>query len=290
MATSDPLLPVPKSRLLSSRAASRASHSAKPDEGRERATTAISGQKCLGLFGNFGRGGSSAKMLRDCLLSKPVWFSNQCALTWKEQVTPSKRLLYRLQPSARRIGEIGSGLLLTPTVVNAIERSDEALLKKSKKRAASGRITTPPGNLQEQMNAFQKTGSLTDMTALLPTATTRESEHPNMKITPDGRRAPTKGKTSFKIGLADTIALLPTPNASEAVKGREKSPSQMNRHTPGMGATVGNATGLKLQPNFVEWMMGYPQGYTSLVIIKNASITKNITLSKCRIPDIGLNG
>lgn len=247
MATSDPLLPTPTANedmhermkkkentgsnrhslflidAISSPAASHANHSLKPDEGKERATTAISGRKCLGLFGNFGRDGSSVKMLRDCLLSKPVWFSNQCALTWKEQVTPSKRLLYRLSPSARRTGEIGFGLLLTPTVVNAIERSDEALMKKSKKRLASGRITTPPGNLQEQMNAFQKTGSLTDMTSLLP-----------------------------------------TPNASEAIKGRESSPSQMKRHTPGVGATVGNATGLKLHPNFVEWMMGYPQNWTDL--------------------------
>jgi hypothetical protein len=33
------------------------------------------------------------------------------------------------------------------------------------------------------------------------------------------------------------------------------------------GATKGQTgakTGLKLQPNFVEWMMGYPQGWTDL--------------------------
>src|SRR5580704_6987779 len=99
--------------VTSSRAVSPASHSAKPDEARERVTTASSGLKCLGLFENSGRDGSSVKMLRDFLLSSKGWYSNKSWLTWKVKVTRSNVSLYQLSPSMRRIEGIESGLLPT---------------------------------------------------------------------------------------------------------------------------------------------------------------------------------
>jgi hypothetical protein len=34
---------------------------------------------------------------------------------------------------------------------------------------------------------------------------------------------------------------------------------------------IGTKTGLKLQPGFVEWMMGYPQNWTDLNCLKPAT-------------------
>jgi hypothetical protein len=67
--------------------------------------------------------------------------------------------------------------------------------------------------------------------AMLPTPTVNEVEHKDMVITKTGRRATKDGKDSHSIGLTDTI---------------------------------GTNRGLKLQPAFVEWMMGFPHGWTDL--------------------------
>lgn len=94
---------------------------------KERKITATSGRQCLkpSLFSDHD--GSSLKMLRDSLLGMTDWYSKQCVLTWKEKITKSNRLLYRLAPSTRRTGGIGYGLL--PTVVaNDDNKSPEAHL------------------------------------------------------------------------------------------------------------------------------------------------------------------
>jgi hypothetical protein len=84
---------------------------------------------------------------------------------------------------------------------------------------------------------------------------------------PDERgRLHRKTGSDFGMNLADQIKMLPTPNARDgrgaAIKTRDDLDSLID-----MGATkggTGEKTGLKLQPNFVEWMMGYPQNWTDL--------------------------
>ena len=56
--------------------------------------------------------------------------------------------------------------------------------------------------------------------SLLPTPTTQEIEHPNMKLTKTGRRLTKDGKNSHSLNLADTVKMLPTPKARD-YKGAE---------------------------------------------------------------------
>ncbi len=195
----------------SSQVAFRASHSLKPDEEKERQTTATSGRLCLNALLFTVHDGSSLKMLRDSLLGTTVWYSKQCALTWKKKVTKSSRLLFQLAPLVRRTEGIGSGLLLTP-------------------RAQEGE--------ENQARFVERNGDRT------------MNAYPN---------------------VSTQIAMLPTPQASEA----ERGPSKLNERgrkenkngvewTPRTQDVVGQKTGLKLQPAFVEWMMGYPAGWTEL--------------------------
>jgi hypothetical protein len=64
--------------------------------------------------------------------------------------------------------------------------------------------------------------------------------------------------------------MLPTPRAEEANGGIEYAPNgqvtRQNgvRHGAKVKDVVGTSLGLKLQPPFVEWMMGYPKGWTEL--------------------------
>lgn len=101
---------------------------------------------------------------------------------------------------------------------------------------------------------------------LLPTATTQEVEHPQAEIhQKTGRRIAKNGNT-HSVGLADKIIMLKTPSASEGVGGWKVTDKYWTAKAPKlkMRDQVGRQTGLKLQPNFVEWMMGYPQNWTDL--------------------------
>lgn len=66
--------------------------------------------------------------------------------------------------------------------------------------------------------------------------------------------------------LAEEIAMLKTPSASEAVGGWKVADKYWDAKAPKlkMRDQVGRKTGLKLQPNFVEWMMGYPKDWTEI--------------------------
>jgi hypothetical protein len=69
--------------------------------------------------------------------------------------------------------------------------------------------------------------------------------------------------------LAEEIArMLPTPNVmdtrNDIRKPGEKSEKANKGGCSNLREKVGNSPGLKLQPNFVEWMMGYPQNWTDL--------------------------
>jgi len=85
---------------------SLASHSVSLGSKEARTMTAISGQKCLGLYAKQGQLGSLVRML----LASSTWHSTKCILTWKQKATKSSRLLFQLAVSMRRTGGTESGL------------------------------------------------------------------------------------------------------------------------------------------------------------------------------------
>ena len=58
--------------------------------------------------------------------------------------------------------------------------------------------------------------------SLLPTPTTQEIEHPNMKLTKSGRRLTKDGKDSHSLNLADTVKLWATPNTMDYLPPRSE--------------------------------------------------------------------
>jgi hypothetical protein len=167
---------------------------------------------------------------------------------------------------------------------------------------------------------------------LLPTVTTQEIEHPEMKQSETGRRICGKDGNTHSIELADRIAMLPTLNTCDAtmgqLKGKEfvgtkhamkleqainllQTPTSRDHKDIGKNTNyqkiskksklagrisllptvttprphdnektcgqyipsqnqkdltyaLGKNHGLKLQPAFAEWMMGFPIGWTDL--------------------------
>jgi DNA (cytosine-5)-methyltransferase 1 len=128
---------------------------------------------------------------------------------------------------------------------------------------------------------------------LWPTPTTQEVEHPEAELTETGRRKSKNGNTSHSLGLADAVQMWPTPTAhpdnsnkngkfknptlGDAVRDRETWPTpvvsdawthslQSSQQTEGSRHSLNlpSAVGGQLNPTWVEWLMGFPSGWTDL--------------------------
>jgi hypothetical protein len=95
---------------------------------------------------------------------------------------------------------------------------------------------------------------------LLPTVRTTEAEGGTIKnpeLHNGSWSRKNKNGTRHGIKVKDVIEnLLPTPDVSDRRSNQSKQLGTSN--------IVGKQTGLKLQPAFVEWMMGYELGWTDL--------------------------
>lgn len=167
-------------------------------------------------------------MLAASLLGTEAWYSNKCMLTWKVKVTKSSRLLFQLHPSTHRTDGTGSGLLQTPEALNH-EGYQVANGKKYPRLGAQiGFLQTPVAD----------------------DAVDRKKGKVNSRGEPK---------------LSGQIAMLPTPRSSGrggTEKGRDSVDSVIE-----MGVTkgqIGTKTGLRLQPAFALWMMGYPTDWLDL--------------------------
>ena len=137
-----------------------------------------------------------------------------------------------------------------------------------------------------------------DATELLlwPTPTTQEVEHPQAELTATGRRKSKNGKTSHSLGLADAVKMWPTPTVDDSKNVTRQSgsfqsltrevvkwPTPMAVGAGGSGhwnmvekmyldnqisyedkMALQAGNGGKLNPTWVEWLMGFPIGWTDL--------------------------
>ena len=58
--------------------------------------------------------------------------------------------------------------------------------------------------------------------------------------------------------------LIPTPKASDGIKGKGGPNGYVKTLGKAIEGTNGASTGMKLQPAFVEFMMGFPEGWTEI--------------------------
>ena len=204
---------------------SLASLSVLPGSEAAQAMTVGSGRKWLELSSESDPLGCLARM---CLESS-AWNSTRCYLIWNVSVTPHKRLLFRLSASMPRTEGTGFGLWPTPTV------SSQAQVAWDKTPGQTGG-TTLKGAVLESMG-------------LWPTPT---------KAISDGGQSSRSGKRKGELLLTGMARMFPTPTTQDA--SNNGGASQMNRNTLPLNAVVGGS----LNPTWVEWLMGYPAGWTDL--------------------------
>ena len=213
-------------------AASHVSRSALPGSDEARRMTVISGRKCSELYASCGPVGSLVRML----LESSIWRSTRCLLTWKAKVTKGGRCLFRLAASTRRTG--ASAAQFWPTVTGFDATGGELKGKEfcgtrhaMKLGQAVRMFPTPRANCM-----------------------TGASWAPRRQGAPD---------------LQTFAAMFPTPtterlcggsHAAEQLKEMEAS----GQITPEERQSMQAGNGGQLNPDWVEWMMGYPIGWSEV--------------------------
>lgn len=209
-----------------------------PGSEEARKMTVTSGLKCLELYQNSGPLGSLGRTL----LASSVWRSTRCTLTWKVSATPSRRLLFRLVPSTRRTEETDAPLW--PTV-----RAKET----GAYQYSQGRHDKPVPTLTGAVR-MRPTPSASDCG--------RAAINPHLTRNGTIRHIGKNGSQSYA-RLDAVAAMFPTPIASDW-KNRGCRDYRKNREHQ-----LQTEVGGQLNPTWVEWLMGFPIGWTDL----NASET-----------------
>ena len=237
----------------------------KPGSAEAVKMTDTSGRKYFPLFSKSDQIGLFVKTF----LATSLWASTRCFLTWQTKpITQSKHFILELYPSMPHIEECDFGssqeMWATPTTMEHLPAGISGSFKESK----SGRRKRS-SNLRDQVNpetveAWEK------------------AQEPQMWPTPDASpRGARRNQNGHQVTLQDAVAgltpetakyhqvaMYPTPTAS-LEKHSTKEAYWENRIQKGrqedIQMRVYKETGSgSLNPNWVEWLMGYPDGWTSL--------------------------
>ena len=205
-----------------------ASPSPQQEKGWEKKMTAIFGPKCSGQSEKSNPDMSWGKMFVESLVGRTDWFSKRCSLTWKMQVTKSKRFFFQL--SALTPPTKGTDFTLLLKTPAAMDAYSENLSKKEQRFGNSGTLA------QEVVTGFiYKRG-------ILPTPNSCDW---NTATKPETYIARSQRHKEKNVTLQMTLRQLTmfVPNKVDH---------------PKLG------TGSQLNPHFVAEMMGFPTNWTDL--------------------------
>ena len=204
-----------------------------PGNEEARKMTEHSGKKCIESYAKYSPLGSLVRML----LGSSAWNSTTCFLTWKTRVTPRKHLYFQLVPSMPDTVETesslsdtekGGGLWPTPAAsqAGAGEFLQDLKTKDGRPAQPGERAYSPGAKWHSQI-------TLNRAVHLWPTPTSREYK---------GARSKEAMEKSGRNPMTNTLS-----DSVEAESGYQ---------TP-----EGKLSG-SLSPMWVEWLMGYPIGWT----------------------------
>jgi len=146
----------------------------------------------------------------------------------------------------------------TPRANKTTSETPETWLK----RQAEGSVATPPLTLAAQMGTpdFRQ----------WPTPTAQDTTHAELELSKDGRRLSKDGVGTHSLGLADAVKNWPTPSARDHKGGYQGGRIRNGKvSVDTLDVAVQHYSGDKnkvghLNPEWVEWLMGVPTGWTGL--------------------------
>lgn len=257
---------------------SPASHFLTPGSAEARKMTVTSGQKWLGLSQNSGPLGLLEKML----LESSIWHSTQCFLTWRAKDTPHGHFLYQLRASMPRTSDTGQRLWPTPKTAIRGDCPSERM------------FPTPTAQDFKHRGPNSRQQGLPEMVRMYPTPTAQDARNSTFPVsqiqrdslvgeimreryaTPQARDYRTGQASRWKDtkhrsrNLNDQIAMFPTPTTGAGLCGGTGNYQQLKRLqvngviTEEERRNMSQGNGGQLNPMWVEWLMGFPLGWTDL--------------------------
>jgi hypothetical protein len=221
-----------------------ASHIPLPGSKEARKMTVISGRKCAELLPRLGHGGSLQRMSL-ALMAQNIWHSTECFLTWRPSITQRRRLKFRLVPSTPPTDEQDSGLWPTPAVA---ERTS----------VGNGEAYETLTGTVRRRNTNGTTSNL-GVEATVLWATPRNS---TAMATPDlsTESNVTRNRTNLEEQVGAALWATPTTRDHKDGSNVENVPENAL-----LGRQVKPSKGVgSLNPEFVCWLMGFPEGWTNL--------------------------
>lgn len=221
-----------------------ASHSALPESSSPKKIRVTSGRKCAASFEKHAPAGSLPRTFADMLtLVSTRWPHN-----WKMTASPSGRFLYQLAPSTPRTAASDSGLWATPNTMDHLpQRSPEALLRQA---TTTRKGRSRPANLREQVDP--------EVCRLWQTPVADDAVD----------RQHGKWNSRGEPKLSAEVKLWPTPCATMYKGGsnliRKNGKSRINDRLDYAVEEGRSAASGQLNPTWVEWLMGFPAGWTEL--------------------------
>ena len=191
--------------------------------------TVTSGQKCSE---SYEKSGPLGLLVRMCLESS-IWHSTRCYLTWKTKDTPHKRLLFRLAVSTPRTAETGSLFWPTPTTGSSL-CAGTGSFQMLKRMAEKGMITEEERRQLSQGNGGKTNPELLEWLMGYERAFTQLLPTPTASLWKGSKPSRYVGGGQFGYNLIEITEATPRGSAG---------------HT---------------NPAWIEWLMGYPIGWTEL--------------------------
>ena len=240
----------------------------KPGSAEAARMTDTSGQKYFPLFKKSDQIGLFVKTFLDTSL----WASTRCFLTWQTKpITQSKHFILELYPSMPHIEECDSGssqeMWATPSAADSkgttVGGQNKSLRTDVKmwptplaQEAKHGQVTQ--WEMETDHAATKNSLRVAVAKQMWPTPNASDSKQANMKDGHDIKKGYLRG----------VVKMYPTPTAG-LEKHSTKEAYWENRIQKGrqedIQMRVYKETGSgSLNPNWAEWLMGYPDGWTSL--------------------------
>ena len=187
-------------------------------------------------------------MCEALLVSKTAWSSKMCALTWKEKVTKSGRSIFQI------------------TGVGAPHKRERVWI------VANSRRTLRQGSELEGENADESKQENADQYQRSSSTSTDNVADTHTRLSNGSVEEVQSGRQTLTLAVKEQMWPTPTVNDSKNNAG----PSQFKRKGTNLNVAVAKrgTQGGSLNPTWVEWLMGYPAGYTDLKALGNSIVPK----------------
>jgi hypothetical protein len=234
-----------------------ASHIPLPGSKEARKMTVISGRKCAELLPRLGHGGSLQRMSL-ALMAQNIWHSTECFLTWRPSITQRRRLKFRLVPSTPPTDEQDSGLWPTMTVSSGAQTKENPTPGQTGGTTLWGAArmwpTMTSNDTGQRTTKYAQGGTPLSAAALWSTP----QAHDLKKGYPERYENPERSND-----LADEVLMMwATPTTRDHKDGSNVENVPENAL---LGGQVKPSKGVgSLNPEFVCWLMGFPEGWTNL--------------------------